>query len=362
LTHRGPAPHDEESVKQTIGSRARPARTPAGVRERLLGFTLIELIVVMGLMAMLFGLGVGMISSLNLGRRAAVGTVQNVLRSAHNSALARGASARVRIDPASGTIRAEGMKVIGTWHFESERMDGAQGLDGTLAGPRIVEEGYLGRAISFNGAPSGSIAEVPVQQDPGFDLASGFTIDCAVRLEDRAGSSVIDVGGAAGIEIDGQRGVRAWLKPQVIDSTGAPAPGGTVAADSPDGSLLVGVWTRVRAEYDRRLLRLFLDGVEVARAEESSPVWRVQSSLVLGDRRNGFAGSLDCLVISAVTESEEVRLPQGVAFASDAPKVIAFDPSGHLDREVHDKPIAFFVEFEDGTKTRVRVGMYGTVE
>ena len=63
---------------------------------RKAGLTLIELLLVMGVLALVLGVGLGSLASLNPGERAAVGLVQDALRSAHNSAVARVASARVR--------------------------------------------------------------------------------------------------------------------------------------------------------------------------------------------------------------------------------------------------------------------------
>ena len=51
--------------------------------------TMIELLLVMALLGLMLGAGVGMVSSLDLGRRASVGLVQNILRAARNSALTR---------------------------------------------------------------------------------------------------------------------------------------------------------------------------------------------------------------------------------------------------------------------------------
>ena len=326
------------------------------------GLTLIELVVVMGMIGVLLGMGLGLLSSLNLGERAAVGLVQNVIRSARNSALASASPALVRLDPSENTISAQGMAVIGTWHFESERMRGGRQLDGLIEGGLIVADGFTGSALSFEGSAPGARASVDIQSDPGFDVTDGFSIQCALRLDGERGGRVLSVGGVVGLDLSDLGVVRAWMRPVAADERGLPIPGGTVVIVSEAGMVRAGAWSRVRLEYDRRFLRLFVDGVEVLRDERQEPVWRISEPLMIGDRRRTFEGSIDNLVIAAVVASEVVDLPEGCTFPSDVPALIAFNAEGHLDREVHSEPVSFYVDFEDGRRNLIRVGMYGTVE
>lgn len=322
--------------------------------------TLLELLLVMVLLGLLLGIGVGVFSSLDFGRRAALSLVQNVVRSARNSAVSRAAPARVRIDPVAGTLSAEALDVAGTWHFESERLAGAFGLDGLLSGAQVIDEGYIGRSLSL-GASRGAHAEIPVQDDPGFDPRLGFSIACALRLDGLEAGGVLDLGGVAGLAVGGSGVLRAWLVPEVVGQTGEPRGGGRILVESPPGTLQPGRWQRVRFEYDLRLSRLYVDGVEVARSAESAPVWRLEGPLRLGDLRGSFVGAIDSLVIAVVAASELATLPETVRFAPGAPAEILFDARGHLDREVHAEPIGFQLAFDDGHAETVRVGLYGTV-
>ena len=347
-------------------SLSQSARTSRRSRRAM---TLLELILVMGLLALLMGTGMGMLSSLDLGRRAAVGLVQNVIRAAHNSAVARNAPARVRIDAAAGTLVAEAMAVIGTWHFEDERLEGAFDIAGVLESGTITSDGYIGKALSFAGGSSRApAAEFPVQDDPSYDFALGFAIDCVVRVDGAGAGRVLRVGETAGLDITGAHAVKAWFVPQVIDAGGAVSRGGKVSIESPPGALAVGRWTRVHIEYDRRRLVLELDGVEVQGVDgkygmpEIAKVWRVEGPLTLSDAQQGLPCSLDNLVISAVSASEEVRVPETVHFAPDSPSEIQFDAGGNLDREVHDGPLSLWLVYDDGTRVEIGVGMYGTVD
>ena len=326
------------------------------------GFTLIEMIAVMGIIALLFGLGVGMLSSLDPGKRAALGLVQNVVRAARNNAVARSAPARVRIDPAARTLISTGMDALGTWHFETPDLAGSSGIDGVNLGGQLIDDGFLGKALSFAGGAGGAHAEIHVQQDPGFVLREGFMLQCALSFSGSTGARVLDIGSVAGLECRANGSVRAWFKPELSSPSGVLSGGGIVAVDSEAGTIQSRRWTRVAVSYDRRLLRLFVDGVEVARSAADAPVWTLQGPLLIGDTRILFSGAIDALTILGVVDSETAVLPKGVSFASDVPREIVFSEDGALDREVHRGPLSIGLEYEDGTKGRALVNVYGTVE
>src|SRR5262245_33568151 len=99
-------------------------------RARKLGFTLLELLLVMAILAVVAGGAMGMFAALDVGKRQAAGLVKNSLRSAANSAIARTAPARVRIDAKQGTLTPMALTVVGTWQFERHALAGNSGLDG----------------------------------------------------------------------------------------------------------------------------------------------------------------------------------------------------------------------------------------
>lgn len=322
--------------------------------------TLLELLLTMALIGVVLGAGLGVFATLDFGRRAALGLVQNVIRSARNSAVARGAPARVRLDPKARTITAEALSVIGTWHFERESLSGAFELDGRTSGAVLIEDGYIGRGLSLS-LSRGASARFDVDRLPTFDLREGFSLDCAVRLESSQSGRILNLGGVVGLSLEDAGVLRAWLVPEVVGSTDEPRAGGRIFLDSPAGTLEPGAWRRVRLEYDRRVARLFVDGLELARTDESLPIWRLQGPLVVGDDSASFSGALDALVIAAVSSGESAPLPDNVAFGPDAPGELVFDARGHLDREVHAQPVQFSLVFEDGSSAVVTVGLYGTV-
>ena len=154
-----------------------PGRPAAHSRPRgRVGLTLLELLMVLTLLSLLLGAGVGVLSQLDVGRRAAAGAVQNLIRVAQNSSVSRRAPARVRLDRAAGLVEAEALVVVGTWHFEGGGTEGDFGLDGTSSGAELVDDGWIGQALGFARASRGSYAQFPVHLDPAFDLSAGFSL------------------------------------------------------------------------------------------------------------------------------------------------------------------------------------------
>ena len=336
------------------------------------GLTLIELLAVMAIVGILLGAGVGALASLDLGERSILGQVQNAIRATRNTALARRAPARVRClrGPAEdegfgAALQPEALVLVGTWHFEGD-LEGAGGLEGTGVEPVFVDDGFIGRALDFTGGGH-TMVEFPVQQDAAFDFEQGFVLELELRIGVGRGAAVgdqgplLDLGGAFGLELAGRGALAGWFVPLGHDATGEARPTGRQVVRTPAGTLEPGRWSRVRFEYDRRLARLFVDGLEVARAPLDSPVWRLEGPLYLGDRRRGLAASLDGLVLGAFAADERVELGDTVRLA-EAPPVLAFDAAGHLDREVHGERASLVLEFEDGRRAPVWIGLYGTVE
>jgi hypothetical protein len=320
------------------------------------------MLIVIGVIALLLGIGLGTFTRMDFGERVAASTVQNIIRTAQNWSIARQAPARVLIDRKEGTLRAEGLQVIGTWHFEKLPIAGALGLDGLSTGGQIVEDGYQGRALSFAGEPTRSHVEIAVQRDSAYDLARGFLVRCAIRPASSSGGLVLSLGGVVGLETNDEGGVHGWFVTERIDERGTPQKGGKIPLETPPHLLTPGRWSLVELRYDRHELELLVDDVLCARVDENASVWKLEGPLILSPGQTPFPGALDSLVVGAVEGDEDARLPNHVTFAKDTPREIAFQAGGGLDRERHRERVIVTIEFEDGHKSEIVVQPYGTVE
>src|SRR5438105_3838773 len=87
------------------------------------GLTIIEMIVVMGLLTMLFGIGIGtyMLMSKSFKEEGAISQLDVLLRQTRNSAVTANAPAYVEIDVENKRIVPWATRVIALWHFEDEK-------------------------------------------------------------------------------------------------------------------------------------------------------------------------------------------------------------------------------------------------
>jgi hypothetical protein len=325
--------------------------------------TLIELLMVMGLMALMLGFGVGAIASIDIGNYGAGSLVRSTLRSTGNWSRGRQAPAQVRIDAAEGTLAAEGLMVVGTWHFESSPPRGAFGLNGELLDAVLVKDGFVGKALGLAGTPSNASYSIPVSMDPAFALSAGFQVQVTLRPELTGSGTILAIGDMLKIEATRNLGLKVTLSVERFDeeSQDFVAAGRAFVSTEP-GALTLDEWNRVLVSYDREHLSIFVEGIPVARLEETGQLEKSLASLVLGGGYQPWPGSLDNLVVSAVGAQELVVLPEGVSFAKTTPKRIVFAADGGLDRSTHSNPVEFELEYEDGRRETVRVNLYGTVE
>lgn len=338
---------------------ARPNRAPSRASA---GFTLIELLLVIGLIALIMGIGLGAIMRLDTGDRIALPQVQNTLRAARNWAVARNAPARVRLDKVNGTLRAEGLQVLGTWRFESETLDGAFGIDGVLLGGHLDDHGFHGKALSFSGERSPAKVEFPIHLDPASVLHEGFRVACAVRIDPDGGGALLAIDESVGIDVAENGAVTAWFAPEFQNELGERARGGKVSVTSAPGLVRVGRWAEIEVAYDRRELALDVDRVRAVIYREDAPVWNAEGPLVVSPGRQAFAGAIDDLVFATAQAGETVQLPPKIALAKTTPAEIRFVAGGALDRELHKEPIVLTLEHDDGRTQSVRVNFLGTVE
>lgn len=332
-------------------------------RARRRGMTLIELLLVMGLLALMLGFGVGAISSIDIGSAGSGSTVRSTMRAASNWSRSRQAPARVRIDLSEGRIAAEGLAVIGTWHFEDVPPEGAFDLDGVLLDAQLVDDGFVGKALGFTGMPPGASYEVGVHADPAFTITTGFQLQFVMRPEGGRNGRVIRLGDSLEVHAARRFGLRVAMNTQRYDEqTGKPLSAGKAVLDSPPGVLAPNVWNRVLVSYDLHRLRIFVDDLEVAVLEEEGDVVPVKSKMILGGGQRPWEGSLDSLVISAVGAENVSVLPEGVRFHQDSLTEILFDAGGGLDRAQHEGPAVVQLVYDDGRTDTIRINLYGTVE
>jgi len=341
-------------------ARAKP--NPVGATG---GFTLLELLLVIGIIGVLAGIGLGMFATFDPGRRAAVGLVQNVLRQAHQTAIARRAPAVVRFDPEGGALVAEALEVAGTWHFESPALEGGRGIDAVargFPGDPLTDRGYTGRALDFEQGGRTAEVRIDLAQDPLLDPRRGFNLEVALRPARLAAAKVVDLGGVVQLLLRADGGVDGRITTRRIDELGREVAGPPVTVRSAPAALRPGRWTRVALGYDRRELTLHADGVPLGVRAEERELWDPKGPLSLGNPGGGWSGALDQLVLATVRASEAFVLPTGVSIDPSAPRLVRFLAGGSLDPALHAERVSIALVFDDGSRDLVVVNPFGTVE
>ena len=326
------------------------------------GFTLLEMLTVLGILAVLLGLSVGVFSS-NVPRLTlAKNELRDKVRQARLFAVAENAPASVLLRAGSETdwpeVTALGRRTVGTWHLEGTDLDGFP-VEGQGSGYEEEARGVIGRAVRLSG-------QMPSFLDFGtraaFDSVYGFAVQLYVRLDGPSRRVLVRKGEAFELEVNGEGSLALSLRVVEPGRTGSSAQV-FESIESPAGAVRPDRWTEVMASFDGLQLELRVDGATVAShrlldwrrlaVDEAAP-------LTVGDRTAAFSGSVDEFRYGTYGAETSEPLRDMVL---DGPELqtIRFAPGGELDPRVHEGPVTVRMHHENGAPLRVRVGVLGDV-
>ncbi|MCA9002954.1 MAG: type II secretion system protein, partial [Planctomycetes bacterium] len=320
----------------------RAKRVPTG------GFTLVELLMVMMLLGIVLGVGLGMLTGLAPAERAVPGLIEETLRMSQRSAAVLGTPARVEFS--GSTIQAQVMRPVGTWHFEDRSLMGAQGLEAVWLGandPPFTAQGYEGLGLNLAaGAPG--VLEISVASDPAFDWSDGFSIRFALRAEEWRDSIVMQAGNGLLVALSARGALGVEFRAVSVDEAGNESRGERVAVQTEPGAMVQNRWKDVEIVYDRRSLRILVDGLERVRRSEQARVWIGQPEILLSNKTRPFPGVLDRLVFHVQEILPPRVLPGDATFLADTPKQVVFAPGGGLDPLVHPAEVRIGWQVPEG--------------
>jgi prepilin-type N-terminal cleavage/methylation domain-containing protein len=335
-------------------------RRTAGAGSRAPGFTLVELLVVMTVLAILLGLTAGALT--RAGKAGVLDGAARVIRSglhrARGLALAGGTLSLVTVTPppapAGGPIvvTTQVSRIAGSWHFDGESDVGVGGDGATLqffgavSGPGFVRDGIVMTPASRAVAPA--IDRAP-KQDPGL----GFSLDLMIRPE---GPGTIAQFSAP----DGDT-VSFRLR---LNDDGSLAAEATVIAEQTDLSLQtrpkvieMGQWARVAIVHDGVELQVTAHNVVEARVLAQARV-DVEPDGAL--RLGGFAGTIDEVVYRTVGDTDPFEVDGQITTSLTRPVVIRFNRDGRLNERAHAEPVEVPLSHESKTVT-VTVDLSGVI-
>ena len=308
--------------------------------QREQGLSLIELLVVMGIIAAITSVAIGMIrrgDSTTLSE-AAARVIRADLRLARGSARRAGLGSVVRISPSERLVEVWPSELGGSWHFEDAT--GARGTQVQVGG-KLVDGGYLSRCIECDGSSSTVLGSYPF-----FDVPNGFRMSLAVN----------PTAGAAGV-----LATRPGIFKLTLTDAGALigevilAPQGEkIAIETRDGVVPAGVWTEVSLAYDRTTLAVIVSGVTYAAIPESRSVaTSPRGPLTVGS--GGFVGRMDEARLIVMGAGEISDLPGRVDVLGDEDIVIHFDDRGRLSTAHHSKDISFELSADEDDESTARI-------
>jgi hypothetical protein len=284
--------------------------------------TLMELLVVFGLLSVITGVGVSMMRKQDKGVMLAT-TARQIranLRVARTSARKSGAGSMVRIAAGTGRIEAFPVEVGGNWHFEDDT--GARGT--RVAGVPVVDGGWMGRCARLNGGA------LDLGSYPFFATKDGLRLSFWIKV-DRAGGC--ELAGRDRVFHFGVRDDGAFTADVQVGEQGE-----SVRLETRGGLLRAGEWTKVAMAYDRMELAIEVRGVVYARRSETRVLTNdAPGHLTVGGR--GFVGLIDEVRYDVIQGMGSEELPKGIGIGEDRDIVVRFDDLGRLDVRFHQQPI-----------------------
>ena len=315
-------------------------------------FTIIELLVVIGLITILLGIGVGVYYGfvrMNA-MQAETGAVTAVIRSARSTAVAEGSETFVCVDTAKNQLYPFGRSKVGVWHFETldgSRSDGAFGhvalADG---GAAALADGKVGKAVSFDGTlrfrckmyRAGNLVNIPT-----YDARQGVAVEAWV-MPAEAGSgplAVLSRDGWFAMELLYDAAESRFALSAYAVTVGADGAGCVKRSASTAAAIRPNEWTHVSMSCHKLSpgVTLRINGVEqvaAGSASEPSAAPDAGADTIIGGTAlgtGGFRGRIDGLILSAfavdtvhtVTPKLKLRA-EGLASGN----TIRFDASGRL--------------------------------
>jgi len=289
------------------------------------GFTLMELMTVMALIAVLAGLGIGLLGLGTSDMKIAWAVVQDQLRVAHDTARDRGRPTEVRFEHgrAGLVVQSRVVSPVGHWHLEPDE-DYFAGLRPELGGTP-VEQGRYGWAMRADTEDGKTLFAVNSQGRARFDLSHGFSLRLEAKLEERVRTTVARFGEAFRLELDERLVPSATL---TLADPG-PKPGLRVTITGVR-TLRLFQWTQLELIHDGNRLMLVVDGVITAKERARGECFQQPADrLEISPGETPIHGLVDEIVLDAYELGEPQELPSNIELRGFQGPV-AFDSRGKL--------------------------------
>lgn len=304
------------------------------------GFTLLELLVVMGVLSVLLGLSIGYLGRTDP-ERVANATLDGELRAAQLTARAEGVPTEVLLRPGvdgqAATVQARLLRPVATFHLEPGEPVEDEVMRPVVTG-EDVPAGRFGHAR--RPAEDGKSALLRWPAPPSvLDLRDGFVVRLDVRLERRAAATLLRLPPAVELTLDADGKPRARVR---LRGLGGDAAGNVLAAVAGDLPLPLARWCTLDVGCDGRTAWITLDGrVLGVAAAAGVPQQEPDSVFEVAPGASGFVGCVDEVRWFVYAFGAPQYLPPQVQL--EQPLRFAFDARG----EPTERPAVSFRPSED---------------
>jgi prepilin-type N-terminal cleavage/methylation domain-containing protein len=310
------------------------------------GFTLLELLVTVGVISVLLGIGVGYLGR-SSGAPEATSALAGQLRAASLAARSRSLPTEVLIEPGQdgerATVRARGLQPLALYGFEPDERYVDAALTPAIGG-EAVEQGRFGAARRPRDGDRAPLLHLPLPPRLA-DFAAGFALRFDLRLDRRQAVTLLRFGRALEVGLDDQ--LRPRIRATARGDEGQVGPATNLQASV---GLPVGQWCTLEIGGDGSELWCALDGrvlEHTAFRERLHQQQDDQLEVGLGDEP--LPGTIDELQLFAYQLASAVELPLDVVPA--ARYRIQFDAAGEpiapprleLDVVAESRKVAFTV-------------------
>ena len=355
------------------------------------GFTIIELLIVISVIAFLLGTGIGVYFAYvrTNAFRAETQAVASILQAARLNAIEQNSDSLVCVEPDHNRITQITRTTVGVFHFEDLNDNLTSGAFGHAAlvasGTPALVPGKVGHALALDGQSSLKCKMLRGSQwvnIPTYDAREGIAIEAWIMPSAPAGTSAAQM---TIVERQGWYGISLRYDPtagRFSVSAGAvtilpDAPGYFQHSAMSAAIIRPNEWSHVSISYNAHaeFLSLRVNGLEAAIGYDSSMAGNTPdpaAETLIGAAADGtaaFMGRIDELIISAFASEPSHYVTAKLKLESQnlAPgNTIRFTPTGRLD-PVHDPapPKVILNNYQSGAikdSATMTVGQIGTVD
>lgn len=289
-----------------------PLSEPCSVRvPGIAGFTLLELLTVMGIISVLLGLGVGFLQRGSTGLDLAFGIMRDQMRLASTTAKSHGLPTEVRILPGDGfekptRLQTHALRTIGHWHLEpAERWFNQQIAPASPIKGEFVASGRFGHACRPDIDDEDTMMTVEAGDKDSWYLDGGFALRIELKLEARSAATLVRLGDAFELGMD----EAAIPQARMTLGEAGKRRGGIVTLQA-NRTLPLNEWVTIELVHDGRELRLLTDGrVEASGAARGEPYQHKSDLFELSRGGEHVLGLIDEVRLLAYQRGESMEFP-----------------------------------------------------